>query len=109
MYPLDVVKTVQQLKVGQGEGTMKIITDIIKREKFGIYRGIGAPLLMETPKRAIKFTAVRCIQLNMIYGFLSRSSVINRHLNPGKLEHFVASIGTTICPIPPVSHHGWAQ
>jgi solute carrier family 25 2-oxodicarboxylate transporter 21 len=57
MYPLDVVKTVQQLKVGQGEGTFKILFDIFKREKFGIYRGIGAPLLMETPKRAIKFTA----------------------------------------------------
>jgi len=57
MYPLDVVKTVQQLKVGQGEGTFKIMLDIFRREKFGIYRGIGAPLLMETPKRAIKFTA----------------------------------------------------
>lgn len=63
MYPLDVVKTVQQLKVGQGEGTFKIMLDIFRREKFGIYRGIGAPLLMETPKRAIKFTAVRSISL----------------------------------------------
>lgn len=59
MYPLDVVKTLQQLKVGKGAGTFTILFDLVKREKFGIYRGIIAPLLMEAPKRAIKFAAVR--------------------------------------------------
>eukprot|EP01122_Echinamoeba_exundans_P018002 TRINITY_DN992_c0_g1_i1.p1 TRINITY_DN992_c0_g1~~TRINITY_DN992_c0_g1_i1.p1 ORF type:complete len:298 (+),score=100.61 TRINITY_DN992_c0_g1_i1:49-942(+) len=57
MYPLDVVKTLQQLKVGKGAGTFTLLFDLIKREKFGIYRGIIAPLLMEAPKRAIKFAA----------------------------------------------------
>lgn len=56
MYPLDVVKTIQQLEVGKGQKTFNVLFDLIKREKFGIYRGIISPLLMETPKRAIKFT-----------------------------------------------------
>lgn len=56
MYPLDVVKTLQQLEVGKGQGTFKVLIDLIKKEKLGIYRGIISPLLMETPKRAIKFT-----------------------------------------------------
>jgi hypothetical protein len=70
MYPLDVVKTLQQLKVGKGAGTFTILFDLIKREKFGIYRGIIAPLLMEAPKRAIKFAAVRTGAVGFFYSSL---------------------------------------
>ncbi|XP_049847950.1 probable mitochondrial 2-oxodicarboxylate carrier [Schistocerca gregaria] len=57
MYPLDVVKTVQQLKVGRGEGTANLLLNLIRNEKWRVYRGIAAPLCMEAPKRAIKFSA----------------------------------------------------
>ncbi|KAI9101971.1 mitochondrial carrier domain-containing protein [Phlyctochytrium arcticum] len=60
MYPLDVVKTRQQLAVGGGAsgsiiGTFK---SMIKAEGFpSLYRGIAPPILVEAPKRAIKFGA----------------------------------------------------
>ncbi|KAI9226822.1 MAG: mitochondrial carrier domain-containing protein [Piptocephalis tieghemiana] len=64
MYPLDVVKTRFQLQVGKGSGDLAYtsISDcfkkIIKNEGFGtLYRGILPPILVEAPKRAIKFAA----------------------------------------------------
>lgn len=65
MYPLDVVKTRIQLQVGGGGGSgeaytsmLDCFTKIIKKEGFSrLYRGIGAPILMEAPKRATKFAA----------------------------------------------------
>ncbi|ODQ63378.1 mitochondrial inner membrane transporter [Nadsonia fulvescens var. elongata DSM 6958] len=63
MYPLDVVKTRMQLQVaGTGEVPYKSMFDcfsrIIKQEGLGrLYRGINAPILMEAPKRAVKFSA----------------------------------------------------
>jgi len=68
MYPLDVVKTLQQIHVGKGQNTFTLLAQLIRKERFGVYRGIIAPLLMETPKRAIKFTA------NETFVFLSFSS-----------------------------------
>ncbi|KAI8826884.1 mitochondrial carrier domain-containing protein [Fimicolochytrium jonesii] len=60
MYPLDVVKTRLQLAVGAQQRTSIVGTfrHIIKTEGFGtLYRGIVPPILVEAPKRAIKFGA----------------------------------------------------
>ncbi|KAJ4371984.1 hypothetical protein N0V83_003757 [Neocucurbitaria cava] len=64
MYPLDVVKTRIQLQHGRvagGEGytgVMDCFRKIIRHEGISrLYRGITAPILMEVPKRAIKFSA----------------------------------------------------
>ena len=59
-YPLDVVKTRLQIQVGNSE--YKSIGDcfrkIIKNEGLGtLYRGILPPIMVEAPKRAIKFSA----------------------------------------------------
>ncbi|KAG9188138.1 hypothetical protein G6011_02061 [Alternaria panax] len=64
MYPLDVVKTRIQLqhgKVVDGEGyngVLDCFRKIARNEGVSrLYRGITAPILMEVPKRAIKFSA----------------------------------------------------
>lgn len=64
MYPLDVVKTRVQIqgKMVQGQdyytGMIDCFRKIIKNEgPSRLYRGIGAPILMEAPKRATKFAA----------------------------------------------------
>ncbi|KZF18834.1 mitochondrial 2-oxodicarboxylate carrier [Xylona heveae TC161] len=64
MYPLDVVKTRVQLQQGTtvGEeaynGMFDCLRKIVKNEGASrLYRGINAPILMEAPKRAIKFSA----------------------------------------------------
>ncbi|KAF2199959.1 mitochondrial 2-oxodicarboxylate carrier protein-like protein [Delitschia confertaspora ATCC 74209] len=64
MYPLDVVKTRIQLqhgvaKDGQGyAGVMDCFRKIIRNEGVSrLYRGMTAPILMEVPKRAIKFSS----------------------------------------------------
>ncbi|CAG8534213.1 14059_t:CDS:1 [Acaulospora colombiana] len=64
MYPLDVVKTRFQLQDNttvSGErytSVMDCLRKIIKNEGFGrLYRGILPPILVEAPKRAIKFSA----------------------------------------------------
>ncbi|KAJ3115490.1 hypothetical protein HDU96_000586 [Phlyctochytrium bullatum] len=62
-YPLDVVKTRFQLQVSTpGSAGYKSIGDafsqIIKQEGFGaLYRGILPPIMVEAPKRSIKFGA----------------------------------------------------
>ncbi|KAI8920624.1 mitochondrial carrier domain-containing protein [Entophlyctis helioformis] len=60
MYPLDVVKTRFQIQVGNSE--YKSIVDcfqkIIRNEgPATLYRGIVPPIMVEAPKRAIKFGA----------------------------------------------------
>eukprot|EP00842_Homolaphlyctis_polyrhiza_P006461 jgi/Hompol1/6816/HPOL_003794-RA len=60
MYPLDVVKTRFQIQVGNSEYTSIIdcFQKIIKNEGVGaLYRGIVPPIMVEAPKRAIKFGA----------------------------------------------------
>lgn len=59
MYPLDVVKTRQQLATTNDyNGTIRCIKKIVAEEGFSrLYKGITAPILMEAPKRATKFAA----------------------------------------------------
>lgn len=59
MYPLDVVKTRQQLATTSDyNGTIRCLKKIVAEEGFSrLYKGISAPILMEAPKRAIKFAA----------------------------------------------------
>lgn len=59
MYPLDVVKTRQQLDMTNAyKGTINCLKKIVKEEGFSrLYKGILAPILMEAPKRATKFAA----------------------------------------------------
>jgi len=58
-YPLDVVKTRMQLETGKGKhGMVGTLTSIIREEGMGrLYRGLVPPLLLEAPKRAVKFAA----------------------------------------------------
>ncbi|KAF3989462.1 hypothetical protein FT663_03327 [Candidozyma haemuli var. vulneris] len=59
MYPLDVVKTRQQLATTSDyNGTIRCLRKIVAEEGFSrLYKGITAPILMEAPKRATKFAA----------------------------------------------------
>ncbi|KAK0200479.1 mitochondrial carrier domain-containing protein [Desarmillaria ectypa] len=58
-YPLDVVKTRMQLETGKSQhGLLGSFKSIIKEEGVGrLYRGLVPPLLLEAPKRAVKFAA----------------------------------------------------
>jgi len=53
------VKTRMQLETGKGKhGMIGTLTSIIREEGFGkLYRGLVPPLLLEAPKRAVKFAA----------------------------------------------------
>lgn len=59
MYPLDVIKTRQQLdNTNAYKGTINCLKKIVREEGFSrLYKGISAPILMEAPKRATKFAA----------------------------------------------------
>jgi len=58
-YPLDVVKTRMQLETGKSRnGLVGTLRNIIKEEGVGrLYRGLVPPLLLEAPKRAVKFAS----------------------------------------------------
>jgi solute carrier family 25 2-oxodicarboxylate transporter 21 len=57
-YPLDVVKTRMQLVTGKGQGLVSTFSSIVKEEGIGrLYRGLVPPLLLEAPKRAVKFAS----------------------------------------------------
>ncbi|PFH47428.1 hypothetical protein AMATHDRAFT_67729 [Amanita thiersii Skay4041] len=57
-YPLDVVKTRMQLDTGKSKGLVGTFSSIVKQEGVGrLYRGLVPPLLLEAPKRAVKFAA----------------------------------------------------
>lgn len=56
-FPLDVVKTRQQITSASSSSLLKSLSTMIRTEGLGMYRGIAAPILIEAPKRAIKFTA----------------------------------------------------
>ena len=67
MYPLDgnflyrklVVKTRLQIQTtGETRSILISLLNIIQKEGFtGLYKGIMAPIMIEAPKRAIKFSA----------------------------------------------------
>eukprot|EP01114_Cavostelium_apophysatum_P022984 TRINITY_DN8508_c0_g1_i1.p1 TRINITY_DN8508_c0_g1~~TRINITY_DN8508_c0_g1_i1.p1 ORF type:complete len:343 (-),score=56.33 TRINITY_DN8508_c0_g1_i1:40-1005(-) len=58
MYPTDVVKTRAQLAVGKTQNMFSMMYDMWKQEGLArMYRGILPPILVEAPKRAIKFSA----------------------------------------------------
>ncbi|AAW42240.1 hypothetical protein CNBC4680 [Cryptococcus deneoformans B-3501A] len=59
LYPLDVVKTRQQLDTGkQGANMVQVFKNIVAQEgPRRLYRGILPPLMLEAPKRAVKFAA----------------------------------------------------
>ncbi|CAK9779856.1 putative organic acid transporter [Cutaneotrichosporon oleaginosum] len=59
LYPLDVVKTRQQLDTSKNPaGMVTVFKNIVTQEgPSRLYRGIMSPLMMEAPKRAIKFGA----------------------------------------------------
>lgn len=58
-YPLDVVKTRMQLDTGKAKhGLVGSLRAIVREEGIGrLYRGLVPPLLLEAPKRAVKFSA----------------------------------------------------
>ncbi|KAI3636328.1 hypothetical protein MIR68_005680 [Amoeboaphelidium protococcarum] len=68
LYPLDVIKTRLQLStksvvaqqgttVGTKPSMVGMLSNIVKREGFAsLYRGIIPPILLEAPKRALKFS-----------------------------------------------------
>ncbi|KAG1750442.1 mitochondrial carrier [Suillus paluster] len=61
-YPLgdmSQVKTRMQLETGKGKhGMVGTMSSIVREEGFGrLYRGLVPPLLLEAPKRAVKFAA----------------------------------------------------
>ncbi|KAF8883885.1 mitochondrial carrier domain-containing protein [Gymnopilus junonius] len=58
-YPLDVVKTRIQLETGKSQyGLVGTFKNIVKQEGVGrLYRGLVPPLMLEAPKRAVKFAA----------------------------------------------------
>ncbi|KIK55712.1 hypothetical protein GYMLUDRAFT_47671 [Collybiopsis luxurians FD-317 M1] len=57
-YPLDVVKTRMQLSTQKSQGLVGSFKSIVREEGVGrLYRGLVPPLLLEAPKRAVKFAA----------------------------------------------------
>ncbi|KAF8153769.1 mitochondrial carrier domain-containing protein [Crassisporium funariophilum] len=58
-YPLDVVKTRMQLETGKStNGLVGTFRNIVKQEGAGrLYRGLVPPLMLEAPKRAVKFAS----------------------------------------------------
>ncbi|KAG9029035.1 hypothetical protein FRB95_005811 [Tulasnella sp. JGI-2019a] len=57
-YPLDVAKTRVQLETGKSQGMVTVLRRIVAEEGFGrLYRGLAAPLMLEAPKRAVKFAS----------------------------------------------------
>ncbi|KAH7333624.1 mitochondrial carrier [Rhizoctonia solani] len=65
-YPLDVVKTRMQLDTGKSPSMLTSFKNIIRQEGYiliqgyragKLYRGLVPPLLLEAPKRAVKFAA----------------------------------------------------
>uniref|UniRef100_A0A914MVN9 Mitochondrial 2-oxodicarboxylate carrier n=1 Tax=Meloidogyne incognita TaxID=6306 RepID=A0A914MVN9_MELIC len=55
-HPFDCMKT--RVQIGQYNRIIECIKSTIKNEGFsGFYKGLWPPLIIETPKRAIKFTS----------------------------------------------------
>lgn len=99
MYPLDVVKTRIQLQTSAANstkytGVFNCFTQIIKSEGPGrLYRGISAPVMMEAPKRALKFASND--EFSKIYKKLFNKDKVDQKLailngaSAGAVESFV--------------------
>jgi len=91
MYPLDVVKTRQQLFKGpssQALGVVGTFRSMIAKEGFAVcYRGITSPLMAEAPKRAVKFTANE--KYKELYGVGTNAQIFGAYAAAG------ASAGVT--------------
>jgi len=79
MYPLDVVKTRQMLVVGTKSPSMvSVFSSVIRTEGWSrLYRGIVPPILMEAPKRAVKFAS------NEVYKPLFENKKTKQLVGPG--------------------------
>jgi solute carrier family 25 2-oxodicarboxylate transporter 21 len=92
-YPLDVVKTRMQLETGKSQGLVGSFQKIIREEGFGrLYRGLVPPLLLEAPKRAVKFAANDFwgkTYLDMTGGKMTQSLSILTGCSAGATESFV--------------------
>ena len=58
-YPLDLVKSLHQLKEGGRTGSvLSTLRGVVDREGVaGLYRGLLSPVVSEVPRRALKFGA----------------------------------------------------
>eukprot|EP00401_Gymnodinium_catenatum_P008474 CAMPEP_0117480798 /NCGR_PEP_ID=MMETSP0784-20121206/12573_1 /TAXON_ID=39447 /ORGANISM="" /LENGTH=293 /DNA_ID=CAMNT_0005275241 /DNA_START=5 /DNA_END=886 /DNA_ORIENTATION=- len=57
-YPLDLAKTRQQLSLSSSETVPQVLNSAFREQGFrGLYQGLGAPLISEVPRRALKFAA----------------------------------------------------
>ncbi|XP_074069497.1 mitochondrial 2-oxodicarboxylate carrier isoform X2 [Macrotis lagotis] len=89
MHPLDVVKTRFQIQRGSIDpNNYKNLRDSFlkiyhKERLFGFYKGILPPILVETPKRAVKFFTFE--QYKILLGYVS--------LSPG-LTFAIAGLGS---------------
>jgi len=91
MYPLDVVKTRAQLHVGASTSMFTQLVQMAKNEGLGMYRGILPPILVEAPKRAVKFAANSAYQPLFASkdGKISRAGSVAAGVCAGITEAFV--------------------
>jgi len=91
MYPLDVVKTRAQLQVGKARGMSAQLWEMITVDKWRMYRGIVPPILVEAPKRAVKFAANDFYKPYFVgaNGQLGQLGAIGAGLGAGITEAFV--------------------
>eukprot|EP01112_Ceratiomyxa_fruticulosa_P002733 TRINITY_DN1291_c0_g2_i1.p1 TRINITY_DN1291_c0_g2~~TRINITY_DN1291_c0_g2_i1.p1 ORF type:complete len:289 (-),score=53.06 TRINITY_DN1291_c0_g2_i1:55-921(-) len=91
MYPLDVVKTRAQLQVGKGQSMFSQLIDMVKNDGFKMYRGIVPPILVEAPKRAVKFAANQAYQPFFVdkNGKLGRLGAIGAGVGAGCTEALI--------------------
>jgi solute carrier family 25 2-oxodicarboxylate transporter 21 len=92
MYPTDVVKTRAQLEIGKQQiGFIKAFFNLIKNEKLGLYRGILPPILVEAPKRAVKFAANESYKPLFAgkNGEISKSGAVGAGVAAGITEAFI--------------------
>jgi len=86
MYPLDVVKTRFQLQVGKSAaegaytGVVDCFTKIVRNEGFAtLYRGLIPPVVVESPRRAIKFAAYE--QFSKFYRGVFKTDEVTRGIS----------------------------
>jgi len=95
MYPLDVVKTRAQLNAAPGQSIpiWSTMVNIVKQDGVRrLYRGIAPPILMEAPKRAVKFAANSTYSswlTDPVTGKLTQSNAIACGMGAGVTEAFV--------------------